>query len=50
MQKILLSVILAVVMALAVVGVKRMFAPVGAANGSVLVAEGSSPMPTDRLN
>jgi hypothetical protein len=43
MQKVLLSVILALVMALALVGMKRAFAPAGTTQGAVLVAEGTAP-------
>lgn len=44
MHKLLLSVVLAIVMVLAVVGVKRVLAP-AAANGTTLVAGGSAPAP-----
>jgi len=48
MQKVLLSMILALFMALAVVGVKRMATPAGS-NGTVLVAQGGMPVPPDYL-
>jgi hypothetical protein len=45
MQKILLSVILALFMALALVGVKHVVNPSGTASGSVLMADGNAPPP-----
>jgi hypothetical protein len=45
MQKVLLSIILALVMALALVGMKRAFSPAGSTQGAVLVAEGTAPAP-----
>jgi hypothetical protein len=45
MQKVLLSMILALVMALAVVGVKRILTPNGSSHGTVLVADGGAPSP-----
>ncbi len=47
MQKVLLSMILALVMALAVVGVKRIVTPNGSSQGTVLVADGGAPGPVD---
>jgi len=48
MQKVLLSIILALVMALALVGMKRAFSLANPTHGQVLVAEGtSSPPPLD---
>ena len=45
-QKVLLSMILALFMALAIVGIKRAFAPAGASQSPVLVATGNLPEPT----
>jgi len=45
MQKVLLSVILALVMALAVVGLKRAFGPAGTTQGTVLLADGMTGNP-----
>ena len=45
MQKVLLSMILALFMALALVGMKRMFAPSSTNNGVVLVADGPDQVP-----
>ena len=45
MQKVLLSMILALFMALAVVGVKRILTPNGSSQGSVLIADGGAPVP-----
>lgn len=47
MQKILLSVILALFMALALVGLKQAFGPANSANGAVLVADGTGPLPPE---
>jgi hypothetical protein len=47
MQKVLLSITLALLMALAVVGVKRIATPADASRGTVLVAEGGMPVPPD---
>jgi hypothetical protein len=45
-QKVLLSMILALFMALAVAGVKRAAVPsAGSSNGAVLMAEGGMPVP-----
>jgi hypothetical protein len=44
-QKVLLSMILALFMALALVGVKRIVTPAGSANGTVQVAEGGGTFP-----
>jgi len=45
MQKFLLSAILSVFMALALVGLKQTVAPAGSTRGSLMVAEGGDPMP-----
>ena len=45
MQKVLLSVILALVMALALVGMKRAFTPAGTTQGTVMMADGAGPAP-----
>ena len=44
-QKVLLSMILALFMALALVGVKRVFTPADQSRGPVLTAEGNVPTP-----
>ena len=49
MQKVLLSMILALFMALAVVGVKRTVTSAGSSQGTVLMAEGGMPVPPDSL-
>ena len=45
MQKVLLSMILALFMALAVAGVKQATTPSGSSHGVVLMAEGGMPVP-----
>ncbi len=45
MHKLLLSVILALFMVLAVVGVKKALSPSASANGKTLMAGGSAPQP-----
>lgn len=45
MQKVLLSVILALVMALALVGMKRAFTPTMSTQGTVMMADGVGPAP-----
>ncbi len=45
MQKLILSVILALFMALAMVGVKRVVSPTSANPGHTVMASGGAPMP-----
>jgi len=47
MQKVLLSAILALFMALAVVGVKRTVTSADTSRGTVLMAQGGAPVPPD---
>ncbi len=49
-QKVLLSMILALFMALALVGVKRIFTPAGSSKSAVLIADGGMPAPGSEVN
>ncbi len=50
MQKVLLTVILALFVVISAMGLKRAVSPAGSTNGTVLVADGGEPVPPPTPN